>query len=30
MIIEKDEIDVIMWCLGGMIVCVVLAIVFKV
>jgi hypothetical protein len=26
----KDEIEVIMWCLGGMIVCVVLAIIFKV
>jgi hypothetical protein len=26
----KDEIDAIMWCVGVMIVCVVLAIVFKV
>jgi len=25
----KDEIEVIMWCLGGMIVCVVFAIIFK-
>ena len=28
--IMKDEIDAIMWCLGLMIVCIVLAIVFKV
>jgi hypothetical protein len=28
--IMKDEIEVIMWCLGGMVVLVVLAIIFKV